>query len=51
MFHCHIKSYKIKLKDRESAKQFYKLLKAMFILQTETPNYFKFRTNIIHFPP
>ena len=39
-------SYKIKLKDRESAKQFYKLLKAMFILQTETPNYFKFRTNI-----
>ncbi|MEI3356437.1 MAG: hypothetical protein V8R81_05250 [Clostridia bacterium] len=38
--------YKIKLKDKEAASRFYKLLKAMFILQTELPHYFKFTTNI-----
>ena len=38
--------YKIKLKDKEEASRFYKLLKAMFILQTELPHYFKFTTNI-----
>ena len=38
--------YKIKLKSKEEATQFYKLLKAMFILQTELPHYFNFRTDI-----
>lgn len=38
--------YKIKLDSKEQAKQFYKLIKAMFILQTELPHYFTFRTNI-----
>ena len=38
--------YKIKLEDAEKATQFYKLLKAMFILQTELPHYFFFRTDI-----
>lgn len=38
--------YKIKLKDSVEAAQFYKLLKAMFILQTELPHYFNFRTDI-----
>ena len=39
-------TYKIKLTSKEEATQFYKLLKAMFILQTELPHYFKFTTNI-----
>lgn len=39
-------TYKIKLTSKEEATQFYKLLKAMFILQTELPHYFKFATNI-----
>lgn len=39
-------SYKIKLEDKEQARQFYKLIKAMFILQTELPHYFHFRTDI-----
>lgn len=38
--------YRIKIDDKEKAVQFYRLLKAMFILQTELPNYFNFRTNI-----
>ena len=38
--------YKIVLNSQEEATQFYKLLKAMFILQTELPNYFHFQTNI-----
>ena len=38
--------YKIKLEDPIQANQFYKLLKAMFILQTELPHYFEFKTNI-----
>ena len=38
--------YKIKLEDKEQATIFYKLIKAMFILQTELPNYFEFKTNI-----
>lgn len=38
--------YKIKLESKEEANQFYKLIKAMFILQTELPNYFTFKTNI-----
>ena len=38
--------YKVKLKDRIEANKFYKLIKALFMLQTEVPNYFKFETNI-----
>ncbi len=38
--------YKIKLDSKEEANQFYKLIKAMFILQTELPNYFMFKTQI-----
>ena len=42
-----IKSYyRIKLEDKEQATSFYKLIKAMFILQTELSNYFEFKTNI-----
>ena len=42
-----IKSYyKKTLKNQEEAIKFYKLLKAMFILQTELPHYFHFTTNI-----
>lgn len=39
-------AYKIKLDSKEEANQFYKLIKAMFILQTELPHYFEFKTNI-----
>lgn len=35
-----------KLESKEQATQFYKLLKAMFILQTELSDYFTFKTNI-----
>ena len=38
--------YRIKLSNKEESIKFYKLLKAMFILQTELPQFFKFRTNI-----
>lgn len=38
--------YKITLKNKEEANQFYKLLKALFILQTQLPHYYKFETNI-----
>lgn len=38
--------YRIKLTNKEEATQFYKLIKAMFILQTELPHYFTFQTNI-----
>ena len=38
--------YKVKLGSLLQASQFYKLLKAMFILQTELPHYFEFKTNI-----
>ena len=38
--------YKIKLTTKEEATKFYKLIKAMFILQTELPHYFTFRTKI-----
>ena len=39
-------SYRIVLNDQAEANRFYKLLKAMFILQTELPHYFEFKTNI-----
>lgn len=38
--------YKITLKNKEEANQFYKLLKALFILQTQLPHYYRFETNI-----
>ncbi len=38
--------YKVQLNSKEEATEFYKLLKAMFILQTEIPHYFEFRTDI-----
>ncbi len=38
--------YRIQLESKEEANRFYKLVKAMFILQTELPHYFTFQTNI-----
>lgn len=38
--------YRIKLTNKQEAMEFYKLIKAMFILQTELPHYFTFQTNI-----
>ena len=38
--------YRINLRTGAAALQFYKLLKAMFILQTEIPNYYVFSTRI-----
>lgn len=43
----HVKSsYKVKLETREEAIKFYKLLKALFILQTEIKDHFNFTTKI-----
>ena len=39
-------TYKIQLNSEAEASEFYKLLKALFILQTEIPNYYNFETNI-----
>lgn len=39
-------AYKVKLQDSVQANKFYKLIKALFILQTEVPHYYKFGTNI-----
>ena len=38
--------YRIKLENRNEAIKFYKLLKALYILQTELPNYFNIGTDI-----
>ena len=38
--------YRIVLHNKTEAGQFYKLLKAMYIMQTELPHYFEFKTNI-----
>ena len=38
--------YKMTFDNKKDASKFYKLLKALFILQTEVPNHFKFTTNI-----
>ena len=38
--------YKVELKTAEEAIEFYKLTKALFILQTELPNFYKFDTNV-----
>lgn len=43
----NIKSYyKMKLDNIEEANKFYKLLKALFILQTELPHYYMFKVKI-----
>ena len=43
----NIKSeYKIKLNSKEETEKFYKLLKALFILQTNLPHYYKFDVKI-----
>ena len=39
-------SYKIKLNDSDEAIRFYKLLKALFIMQTEIKGHFEFTTQI-----
>ena len=39
-------TYKIELNSEDEATEFYKLLKALFILQTEIPNYFDFKVSI-----
>ena len=38
--------YKIELKNNEEALKFYKLLKALFIMQTEMPHHFEFKVLI-----
>jgi len=38
--------YKVKLSNKIEANKFFKLVKALFILQTEIPNYYKFTTQI-----
>lgn len=38
--------YKIKLRNKEKAIKFYKLLKALFIMQTEASHHYKFSLNI-----
>ena len=38
--------YKVQLNNKVEAQYFYKLVKALFILQTEVPNFFNFTTNI-----
>ena len=38
--------YRINLTNSKEAAKFYKLIKALFILQTELPHYYKFETNI-----
>ena len=39
-------NYKVELNSKEEATEFYKLLKALFILQSEIPNYYNFQVNI-----
>lgn len=47
MIYENIKSkYRIDINNEKEANHFYKILKALFILQTELPNYFKFDTNV-----
>lgn len=47
MVYNNIKSdYKIKLENKEEALKFYKLLKALFILETELPHYYDFIVKI-----
>ena len=41
--------YKIELKNKEDAIKFYKLLKALFIMQTEIPYHYEFKVKINEF--
>lgn len=38
--------YKVCLNSAKEANKFYKLVKALFILQSELPNYYEFETNV-----
>ena len=38
--------YKITLNNKQDTNEFYKLIKALFILQTELPHYYKFETGV-----
>ena len=38
--------YKIVLNNKEETNEFYKLLKALFIMQTELPHYYNFETGV-----
>ena len=38
--------YKIELKNKEEAIKFYKLLKALFIMQTEMPHHYNFKLSV-----
>jgi len=38
--------YKIVLNNKQDTNEFYKLIKALFILQTELPHYYKFETGV-----
>ena len=38
--------YRVKLQDKEEAEKFYKLLKALFILGSELPHYYKFKLKV-----
>ena len=38
--------YKIKLQEQTVANEFYRLIKALFMLQTEVPHYYTFETNV-----
>lgn len=38
--------YKVKLQDQTAANEFYRLIKALFMLQTEVPHYYTFETNV-----
>jgi len=38
--------FKIVLNNKQDANEFYKLIKALFILQTELPHYYKFETGV-----
>ncbi|MBR3249780.1 MAG: hypothetical protein IKF83_03670 [Clostridia bacterium] len=39
-------TYKVQLKNKQEANEFYRLIKALFMLQTEIPHYYTFTTNI-----
>ena len=39
-------TYKVQLKNKKDANEFYRLIKALFMLQTEVPHYYTFTTNI-----
>lgn len=44
-----VSPYRVKLKDKEEAVKFYKLLKALFILGTELSHHYKFKVKLNRF--